>query len=237
MSAPRRLHHHPLPPDGGALELGPEVARHARVLRLTEGDHLVLFDGEGHEADAVIVELDARVVCRVDPPRAVDSSRPRVVLVQCVPKGSKLDGIVRGATELGVAAVHLALSERCVSRPKGERAHKRVERLEKIAREAARQCGRADVPEVHAPVPLLEAAARAPEDASRLAFVVGAESELGGAGEAWVLVGPEGGLAPDEAAALASDGWMLAGLGTTTLRVETAAIVAVALSLHARLEM
>lgn len=236
MSGPRRLHHHPLPPDGGLLELSPEVARHAKVLRLAKGDALVLFDGAGREADAVILALDGGLRCRVDPPRTVDVSRPRVVLIQCVPKGSKLDDIVRGVTELGVTAIHLALSERCVSRPKGARALKRVERLEKIVREAARQCGRADVPEVHAPAPLLEVAARAPRTAARYSFVVGAEAEIGGAAEAWVLVGPEGGLAPEEAVTLADAGWTLAGLGTTTLRVETAAVVAVALSLHARMD-
>src|SRR5690606_9678054 len=90
------------------------------------------------------------------------------VLVQALPKGSKLDEIVRACTETGVAAIQLALAERSIARPDADRAGARLDRLAKIAQEAARQSERAHVPPIAPPAPLLEVARRAPEAAVKL---------------------------------------------------------------------
>jgi 16S rRNA (uracil1498-N3)-methyltransferase len=237
VSAARRLFAAALPEDGGAVELGPEAARHARVLRLGPDDPVVLFDGRGHEAEATVEAVaEDGLRCRAAPRRPVAVRRPRVVLVLAMPKGGKLDGVVRACTELGVAAVHLFHAERSVARPEPARAAKRLARLAKVAREAARQSQRADLPELREPAGLAEVVARAPEEAAKLAFVVGAERSLasveGEAEEAWIVVGPEGGLSPAEVRALEARGFDAVGLGPGVLRVETAATVAVALVTH-----
>lgn len=233
----RRLYCAVLPDLGGEATLDVEAVRHARVLRLRVGDRVRLFDGRGREAEAEIVRLDEESgLCRAEPARDVSTARPRVVLVQVLPKGSKIDDIVRMATELGVAEIHLATSRRSVPRVEAERVAGKVDRLARIAREASRQAGRAETPIVHAPVPLAEAAARAPGAALRLVFW---EEASGGfalepqpsAPETWVVVGSEGGLASEEVDTLRKEGYRVEGMGTTILRVETAAPVALALVL------
>jgi len=219
----------------GEIVLDAAQARHARVLRLREGDRVVLFDGRGAEADATITAIDeGGVRCEAGAPRAIPHAGPPVVLCQCLPKGGKLEDIVRACTELGVSAVHLVASERSVPRLDPGRVDKRLERLARVAVEAARQSGRSDVPDVLAPAPLDEVLRRAPGDAARVAFAPegGAPlSEACGADalSAWVLVGPEGGLSPGELERAQALGWAAVGLGPGVLRVETAAPVAVAL--------
>ncbi len=229
----RRLFAAELPEAGGRVELDQAAARHARVLRLAPGDPVRLFDGQGREAEGrVVALLPDRLSCEVGPAARV-APGPRVVLVQSMPKGGKPEGIVRMATELGVAEVRLALSARSVARPDVSRAAARLERLVRVAREAARQAGRADVPVLVEPAPLVEVAAQAPETAWRLVFWEGARVPLGGppdgTREAWIVVGPEGGLGEAEVEALAETGFSPVRLGPTVLRVETAAPVAVAL--------
>lgn len=235
MSEVRRLFVRTLPEWGGVVALDAATSRHARVLRLKEGTSIRLFDGSGREADARILSTaDEAVTCEAGLPSDQPFAGPRVVLVQALPKGSKLESIVRMATELGVAEVHLATSGRTVAQPDEKRATKRAERLARIAIEAARQAGRAHVPEILPPAELMDVAARAPEAASRVVLWERATEPFELAPEAssaWVIVGPEGGLAPAEVDALTSSGWRAVGLGPSILRVETAAPVAVALAL------
>lgn len=219
----------------GEIVLDEAQSKHARVLRLREGDRVVLFDGRGHEADATITAFEEGALrCEAEQPHTIAHAGPRVVLVQCLPKGGKLEEIVRASTELGVSAVHLVQSERSVPRVDPGRVDKRLERLRRVAVEAARQSERSDVPDLLAPVPLDEALARAPEEAARLAFAPSGGISLERAcpvdrSSAWVLVGPEGGLSPSEIEEARARGWAIVGLGRGVLRVETAAPVVVAL--------
>ncbi len=212
------------------MALDEATRRHARVLRLAVGDAVVLFDGAGGEADARVVEAGERLVCDAGPRRAVPGPTQRVVLIYCMPKGNaKLDLAVRGATEVGVAAIHLAVSRRSVARPTAEAFLKRLDRLERIAQEASRQSGRAAVPDLLPPAPLAEVAARAPSSARRLVCAPGGGEISSGGDVAWVIVGPEGGLSDAELGALEAAGWSRVSLGETILRTETAATVAPAL--------
>ncbi len=228
MSRPRRLFCATLPDAGGEVALDADAARHARVLRLGPGDPVILFDGRGREAEGALVS-DA--LAEVGAPRPAADEGPDLVLCQALPKGSKLDAIVRAATEVGVREIHLVEAARSVARPDAERFDRRRVRLEKVAREAARQAGRADVPILVAPASLSEVLGRAPAAAARFVTVVGAEdAPRAEAREAWVLVGPEGGLTDREVEAARQAGFRPASLGPHTLRVETAAPVALAIA-------
>lgn len=238
MSERRRLLHPSLPEVDAVVRLDAAATAHARVLRLGPGEVVELFDGAGGRALAEVLDADGdglRVQLRERLPDAVPARR--LVLVQALPKAGKLDGIVRMATELGVAEVHLVTTRRTEVRLDRKRTEARLERLARVAREAARQAGRADVPALEAPVPLAAAAARAPGDAVRWVAWEDARGrwpeagEGGGADapEGWVVVGPEGGLDRGEVEALAHEGWRVVGLGRHVLRVETAGPVACAL--------
>lgn len=239
MVEPRRLFASALPERGGEVVLDQEAGHHAHVLRLAAGDPVVLFDGRGHEASGRVRAVSDRVVCEVGPPREGAAPPSEVVLVLGLPKAGKLDGIVRMVTEAGATAVHLALTDRAVARTvDAKRTEARMARLRRVAREAARQAGRADVPRLEPPAPLSEVLAQRPPEATLLVADPRASQPLAEAaapvsparsGATWVVVGPEGGLSPDEHAALEAAGGLPVRLGPHVLRVETAAPVAVAL--------
>ena len=225
-----------LPEDGGEVELSESAAAHVRVLRLAVGAPLVLFDGRGRSAPATLIALSPAVRAAAEPPTArIAGSGPRLVLAQAIPKGKKLDAIVRGCTEIGVSEVHLVEAERSVSRTSPERAVARIQRLGRIAREAARQCGRDDVPELVGPAPLTEVIARAPAEACRWRFEPEAERALAEVEVsndiAWILVGPEGGWSDLERTLSDEAGFIGLVALRYVMRVETAACALSALSL------
>ena len=158
-----------------------------------------------------------------------------LTLAQGLPKGDKLDAIVRMATELGATRVVPLVCRRSVVRMEPGRSAARRVRWERIAREAAKQCGRTSVPDVCAPAPLV----RWLEDAREPGLLLclwEAESTLLDAvlpaecpARITLVVGPEGGLAPEEVADLRAAGAVLAGLGPRILRTETAGPVGLAL--------
>jgi len=231
----RRLFAPELGTPAAELVLTAESARHAHVLRLGEGDEVELFDGRGRSCAARIVSL-SRSSLRCAPVGEVrfEERGPEVVLVQCVPKGGKLDEIVRMTTELGVSEIRLSISTRCVSRADEERSVSKVERLSRIAIEAARQSEQAYVPEIVPAQPLSAVLARAPAGALKLACVERSDREwpdISGAGPVWVVVGPEGGMDAQDLVYLEAAGFVSVGLGRSILRTETAAVVGVALVL------
>jgi 16S rRNA (uracil1498-N3)-methyltransferase len=234
----RRFYARELPERGGEIALSDTEDRHARVLRLQVGDEVVLFDGSGGEAEGRVSHVDeAQIRCSLAARtrRAID--RPAIVLCQCLPKGAKLDEIVRACTEIGAIGIHFAISARSVPKLDDARASKKIERLSRIAREASRQSGRSDVPDLAPPAPLAEVLARAPGDAAKVVFAPGSGGALADAigmdaRAAWIAIGPEGGFAPEEVALARSRSFLPADLGPAVLRVETAAPVAVALALH-----
>jgi 16S rRNA (uracil1498-N3)-methyltransferase len=210
-----------------------------RVLRLHAGDPVVVFDGEGHEIDAVIDHSDAHgTVLRLGPRRDAAPPGRKVVLLQAIPKGERMDLLVQKTTELGVAQICPVLTERTVVQVARDRVgggDNRLRRWRLIAQEAARQCGRADLPVIDEPRSLAEALASIPADCAR--FLAWEEDRArplhqaltGNEPAVALLIGAEGGFAADEAEAAARAGFVAVGLGPRILRSETAAIVAVAL--------
>lgn len=225
-----------LPPVGSEFTLDPTSARHLYVLRIEPGAMLVCFDPTSRQAQVELVSLqEGRAVCRVLRETEAPATVARIVLVQCLPKGPKIDLGVRMATELGVEAIHLASSERTIVRPDAHRSEARHKRLGRIAQEAAQQAQRSQVLDIVPTAPLLEVAARAPATARKIVFWESSDSSLDEApgwqdvSEAWIVVGPEGGLSPHEIQGLEHLGYTAHGLGQTVLRVETAVPVAIAL--------
>jgi 16S rRNA (uracil1498-N3)-methyltransferase len=212
---------------------GPTARYVTRVHRLVPGDHLLLFDpGTGMEADAELVEgSPPDAWCRVEPPRPSGYRPLPIELIQGLGKADKPDEVIRAATALGAAAVTLAQTERSVVRIAGERAGAKLERYRRIAVEAARQCGRGDVPNLVGPVSLpgalgearvglrLMLAPLAPPLFEMLATWRPGEPLT-------LLVGPEGGFEPSEVSAAHNAGFLPASLGSTTLRSELAAVAA-----------
>jgi 16S rRNA (uracil1498-N3)-methyltransferase len=214
---------------------GPEHRHIGRVLRARPGETLTLFDGTGGEIEARVVRVDrGETELLLGARRTVAGPAVALTLLCAIPRGPRMDLLVQKTAELGIARLVPVITERSVARPDAEAG--RRARWEKIAREAARQCGRADVPVVEAPVALAAALALPGLPARRLALFEGERARslraaLAGLEPAAtaLLVGPEGGFAPAELGAARAAGFEPVGLGDRILRVETAAIVGVAL--------
>ncbi len=223
-----------LPPDriaDGRAALTPEALHYLRdVLRLEPGAEVEVFDGEGGSyAGRLDGTLDA---VHLGPRR---EARPALSLwlLPALAKGEKMDLVVQKATELGATALAPFAAARSVVKLDAEKGADRAARWRKIAEEAARQCGRADVPEVRAPAPLAAALAEVPPGFGLFVFHPGgaplSEAAPAPAAGYAAVVGPEGGLTDAELAACEAAGARRTSLGPRVLRAETAAIVVVAL--------
>ena len=194
-----------------------------KVLRLGDGDRIVILTGDGDEAHC---RLDGGA-CVVEDRRPA-SSEPahRLTVVQALLKGDGLEELVQRGTEVGVAEFRLAVTERCVAR---ELSPRKLDRLHDIAREAAEQSERGRVPEIWPPAPL-----RSLLEPGAVLLYERAEAgpRLGELKPpATILVGPEGGFSPAELARAREAGIAVAGLGPRILRSSTVAPVAAALIL------
>jgi 16S rRNA (uracil1498-N3)-methyltransferase len=219
---------------GSRAELdGSTVHYLTEVLRLAPGAAVEVFDGEGMAYPARWDGPGSSL--ELGPPRAVPPPAARVWLAPALAKGEKMDWVVQKCTELGVERVLPFSAARSVVKLAGVKGEERSQRWERIAAAAARQCGRAEVPQVAPPAPLAQVLASVPEGFSRLVFFEGGGEPLAAAPGAeghFVVVGPEGGLSREEIAACVAAGCKVATLGPRVLRAETAAVVAVALLQH-----
>ncbi|MDW2980544.1 16S rRNA (uracil(1498)-N(3))-methyltransferase [Rhodanobacter sp. KK11] len=218
------------------LNLPAQAAEHvARVLRMSPGDPLVLFSGDGYDYAAVILALGKReVTVRIESRQAVRNESPlALTLAQGVARGEKMDLIVQKATELGVVRVVPLLTERSEVKLDAARAEKRLAHWRAVAASACEQSGRARLPEI---VPALPLAAwlggLADDGALRLALLPEAgraarELEFMSAG-GLLVVGPEGGLGERDVDALTAAGFEGLRLGPRILRTETAGLAALA---------
>ncbi len=230
------------PPESGMAALPADEAKHAaRVLRLQPGDAVCAMDGAGSRWRAEIAEIGAGgAKVRLIEPLASNEAPVRVTVYQGVPKADKLDFIVQKLTELGAAALVPVKMERCVAKPDAKDGAKRRERLERIAQEAAKQCGRALPPRISEPLSWKEAlsdlAGRGlvlvPWEEARGARMRDVLAEMPGAADIGVVIGPEGGMTADEVAAMAELGARMVTLGPRILRTETASVVAAALAMQ-----
>lgn len=218
---------------GDEVPLSSDELHHlATVLRLGPGASIEVADGHGRSADAGFT--GGGVALRGEPVERV-RSRPAIEVAQALPKGRKLDEVVRQLTELDVDAVVPVATERSIVRLDGSKAHRAVERWRAVARAACEQSRRSDLPTI-APVASVDDLVELTCDEGTAVLV----AHPGGAALAEhldacrraarvvVVVGPEGGLTDGELAVLTGAGARTLGLGPTTLRTEHAAAAATA---------
>lgn len=223
-------------PEHGRCRLPAAKAHHiAHVLRLAEGDAVVVFDGRGGAWDgqiAAIARGEVEVQLRAARAESCESPLP-VTLAQAVSSGERMDYTIQKAVELGVHAIQPLMAERCVVRLSGERAQKRVAHWQAVVVSACEQCGRNTVPEVRPLLGLREwLAGLAAEAGLRLLLAPQAvlrPRELGrSASGVTLLAGPEGGFSESESADALRAGFLALRLGPRVLRTETAAVAALA---------
>jgi len=227
----------PLAP-GQRVALPEAAAAHLqRVLRKSEGDDCVLFNGDGNDYDARITLLGRRELqVEVVGMRPVDNESPlQLTLVQAVARGEKMDWILQKATELGVAGFIAADSERSEVKLDASRAMRRVAHWRSVIASACEQCGRARVPGIDVPRPLADALGNLPSGGARLLLDPNGSLDVEGLqlgaqpDPAVVLaVGPEGGWSARDRTQLEAAGFKGLRLGPRILRTETAGIAAVA---------
>ena len=232
--------------DGAEIALPTEEARHAaQVLRLTAGESVELLDGESLYAGEMLhiegQHASVRVLHRIE------GREPRVhiTLYQALAKGEKMEGIIQKCTELGVFAVQPLALARCVQRMDEKRAQTAQARWQRVAREAAKQCGRACVPQVFAPQTLAQLLPSMA--ATRPLIVPWEEARAGGLAEVLptisqkdgetphigLVIGPEGGITREEIDTLLRINGQTITLGPRILRTETAgpAVIAAIMAL------
>lgn len=218
------------------LSLTKEQRHYLReVLRLADGAEIEIFDGRGTSFRATLQGESLRVGEKL--PAAKGGLD--VVLVQALAKGEKMDLVVQKATELGAARIVPLLSERATVRLDQQRGESKRLRWQRIAQEAARQCGRAEVPRVDAPASWDAVLALLRDDPQRRGLLLDPderELRLGqaarGADHFLLAVGPEGGFSSQERETALRGGLVAAGLGPLVLRTETAGLAALAVILH-----
>ncbi len=222
-----------LPAGAKAVLDGPEGRHAATVKRLRVGEVVLLGDGQGGLAHAVVDATGRDVVeLTITGRSAVPAAAPRVVVAQALVKGDRGELAVELATEAGVDAIVPWTAARCIVRwADGERGDKGLARWRSTAREAAKQARRAWLPVVHEPTSTRALAERVAAAACALvlhesATVMLADVPLPAAGDVLLIVGPEGGVTDDELDVLTAAGARAVRMGPEVLRASTAAAVA-----------
>jgi 16S rRNA (uracil1498-N3)-methyltransferase len=221
---------------GDDIRLPAQAGEHlTRVLRLSAGAPLVVFDGSGGEYAAELSgggkQARARLL-RHDPVER--ESLLDITLLQGVARGERMDLIVQKSTELGVARIVPVLAERSVVKVDAKQRERKREHWQSVVVSACEQCGRNRVPVVHEAVSLGDALKFLPDDATRCLLAVDASEALVAAAarashaRLVLLIGPEGGLADNEEKFARANGFISCRLGPRIMRTETAGLAALA---------
>ena len=212
---------------GKEITLSKDQVRHLKVLRLKEGEKFRVFDGQGHEYEAVYsqkvregkVLLEKEVKAREEP-------KVKITLAVAVPKGNRMDFLVEKVSELGVLNIVPIICSRSVVKPK----ETKVERLRRIVIEAACQSERCIVPTISEPLPFGELLSTIKDyNQALICHKTGhpLAEEYSDPATVLVIIGPEGDFTQAELDAAKEAGCTFVSLSPTILRVETAAVAAV----------
>lgn len=227
---------------GDFLVLTEENAEHAKVLRLKNGENVLVCDGCGNECVCTVSDVSPGQISLVVQKRQESISEPKVKasVYMAFPKADKLEHVIQKATELGAFEIVAFPSARCVSRPDDKSLKKKRERWQKIAASAAEQSGRGLVPEIFILGSYQEALKRAGEcDLSILFYENERATTLKMAIEGnhfdsiSLLTGPEGGLETREVEMAKDAGFQICTLGSRILRCETAPLCALSAVMYA----
>lgn len=228
--------------NGDFLTLTGENAEHAKVLRLKNGENVLVCDGGGKECICTVSDVSPGQISLVVQNRQESQSEPgvRVSIYMAFPKADKLEHVIQKATELGAYEIVAFPSARCVSRPDEKSLRKKQERWQKIAASAAEQSGRGLIPQVVVVNSYQDALKRAGEaDVPILFYENERATTLRMALEEKVyetvslLTGPEGGLEQREVELAKDAGFRICTLGTRILRCETAPLCALSAVMYA----
>ncbi len=219
---------------------GDDVRHIATVLRMKAGEELLLRDGHGTEYAVTITHVNrAEITTEIIGQSSKEMPSPRITLGQGLPKSDKMDWIVQKATELGAAAIIPLITERTIVKVKDE--EKRISRWQKIAREAAMQSNRHDIPLVEAIHQFRDFLRTVkPEPGTMLLFpweegtnpVKHVMRQNRDVKKVVILIGPEGGFSQAEAELARDNGFHLVSLGPNILRTETAAVAALSMMVY-----
>ncbi|MGW4950213.1 16S rRNA (uracil(1498)-N(3))-methyltransferase [Streptomyces sp. SID5606] len=215
---------------------GPEGRHAVSVKRLRAGEDVVLTDGRGHWAEGVVKAAEGKdrlVVMDLETVQEEPPEQPRITVVQALPKGDRGELAVETMTEVGVDAIVPWAASRCITQWKGERGLKALGKWRATAREAGKQSRRVRFPDVaDAATSKQVAALVAAADLAAVLHESGDEplaaAELPAAGDIVLVVGPEGGVSPEELALFAEAGARPYRLGRSVLRTSTAGTAATA---------
>lgn len=228
-----------------------EDAMHiTKVLRMQEGDMITLFDGTGYEYTAKLTNINKDVCTAEIISKNMSTLEPdtKVTIYQGIPKSGKMEGIIQKSVELGVYAIVPVEMDRCVAKlDGGKKQSERIKRWNKVAVEAAKQCGRGILPEVKEPVsfktaieqmksgglPLMPYEILSSSKDSSVKNVLSQNNNT----EISVIIGPEGGFSDSEAEYAKSNGINLVGLGKRILRTETVSSAVLAIIMYEKNEM
>ena len=217
-----------------------ENAQHARVLRLKEGEQVLLCDGGGREALCVIQSTSGPELKVLEYMDSQTEAAVQVSVYMAFSKGDKLEHVIQKATELGAYEIVAFPSGRCVSRPDDKSLGKKLERWQKIAASAAEQSGRGRIPEVLTLGSYKEALERASKADKALLFYENERAttlrmalEEGTFRTVSLLTGPEGGLEEKEVRQAMEAGLRVCTLGKRILRCETAPLCALSAVMYA----
>ena len=220
--------------NGGECVLEGDRARYlGRVLRLSVGDEITVFNGEGGEWSAQIAAMTRSTVSLgigAHSETGTDSAL-KIHLVQGISRGERMDFVVQKATELGVKRISPVLTEHSVVKLDATRAEKRRVHWQSVATSACEQSGRTRLPLIDSPVSLMDWFGNKPDEVdAELILAPGATTSLASLPapetKICVLIGPEGGFSPSEYEDADVAGFRAVALGPRVLRTETAAVAA-----------
>jgi 16S rRNA (uracil1498-N3)-methyltransferase len=217
---------------GKAILEGSEARHVGKVLRLGAGDSLYLLDEKGWEYKAVITSKSSKTVeveiLEKTPPQKESSLT--IILGQALPKAQKMDYVVQKATELGVSAIIPFFSARSVPLLDDERSRKKLDRWQRVALEATKQCARVVVPQIKNVVPFEDILGKGDDNSLKIMLWEDEKKTTlkdvlrknKSSQKVVALVGPEGGFTPDEVTMAKHAGFKTVSLGKYILRTETA---------------
>lgn len=214
------------------VTLSPSASQHVGVvLRMQQGDPLILFCGDNREFSATIVRVDKKkVIVTITAVQEQNRESPRLIhLAQAISKGDRMEWVIQKAVELGVASITPLFTTRCVVKLDANRLEKKHQQWQAIAVAACEQSGRNQVPLIH-PTLTLENFLNRCSSPIRLVLnpngAISWRDYSASTGDISLLIGPEGGLSDDEITQAQLQGFQSMVLGPRVLRTETAAIAA-----------